>query len=70
MSLYDDVLGTGLGGRLPAEAGQSILNDADAATAYEQLRWLRAATIVTPSGRLIPRATITTHIPDHEETTS
>ncbi|SHJ13027.1 hypothetical protein SAMN05216246_11213 [Actinomyces denticolens] len=73
MSLYDDALGTGLGGRLPAEAGQSILNDADAATAYEQLRWLRTATTVTPSGRLIPRAPTTNRIPcipDDKETTS
>lgn len=70
MSLYDEALGTGLGGCLPVEAGQSILNDADAATAYEQLRWLRTATIVTPSGCLIPRAPMTNRIPDDKETAS
>ena len=69
--LYDDALATGPGGPLSPRAGQAILNDADAATVFEQLRWLRAATLVTPTGGLAPRhrpASTTPHTPDKETT--
>lgn len=46
-----DVIGA-VNEELPAEVGETLLNDADSATTFEQVRWLRSSVLVTPDGRL------------------
>jgi len=50
-SIQDTVLGIP-GTPLPPAVGQTILNDADAATVFEQVNWLRSSVLVTPTGHL------------------
>ena len=47
----DVILGR-VGTRLPSDTGV-LLADADAAATIEQVRWSRAACVVTPAGRLV-----------------
>lgn len=57
----DVILGR-VGTRLPSDTGV-LLADADAASTIEQVRWSRAACVVTPAGRLV-RAVDTGHFPE------
>lgn len=64
-SIQDAVLGIP-GTPLPPAVGQTILNDADAATVFEQVNWLRSSVLVTPTGHLKrrhPRSQIFTTAP-------
>jgi len=58
----DVILGR-VGTRLPSDTGV-LLADADAASTIEQVRWSRAACVVTPAGRLV-RAVDTGHEPQY-----
>jgi hypothetical protein len=50
-SIQDTVLGHP-GTPLSPTVGEAILNDADAATVFEQVGWLRSSVLVTPTGHL------------------